>query len=131
VIAAMTFGRSTPPARPLSLPHHRNGWPMGDADTLDQSDLLPIATFDQGTERMGAGAMSEPIDSYFTWVEDGRDGREDIIAAIVPGVPSGEPTPLQDRWYEFVSKLRPLAEQHAKASGHKARLWSGSSRSGA
>ena len=44
------------------------------------------------------------------------------IATIVPGVPSGEPTPLQGGSHEFVSKLRPLAEQHAKVSGHKVRL---------
>ena len=66
--------------------------------------------------------MSEPIDNYFAWVEDGRDGREGIIATIIPGMPSGEPTPLQGGSYEFVFKLRPLAEQHAKVSGHKVRL---------
>ena len=66
--------------------------------------------------------MSEPIDNYFAWVEDGHDGREDIIATAVPGVPSGEPTSLQGRSYEFVLKLRPLAEQHAMVTGHKVRL---------
>jgi hypothetical protein len=55
--------------------------------------------------------VSEPIDNYFAWVEDGQDGREGIIATIVPGMPSGEPTPLQGGSYEFVFKLRPLAEK--------------------
>ena len=41
---------------------------------------------------------------------------------MVPGLPSGEPTQLQSGSYEFVSRLRPLAEQHAKVSGHKVRL---------
>ena len=66
--------------------------------------------------------MSAPIDNYFAWVEDGQDGREVIIATSIPGMPSGEPTPLQGSLYEFVFKLRPLAEQHAKVSGRKVRL---------
>jgi hypothetical protein len=31
--------------------------------------------------------LSDPIDTYFAWVEDDRDGREGIIATAVPGVP--------------------------------------------
>ena len=121
--------RSAPAITPAKASRHRS------QSTTQVRDLFLVAALIKEAKRsrcsktksgggsgVGGAALSEPIENYFAWVEDGGDGREGIIATVVPGVPSGEPTSLQGRSYEFVLKLRPLAEQHAMVSGHKVRL---------
>lgn len=58
------------------------------------------------------------IESYYAWVADGPDG-EYTVGAILPGmghVPLGSPKRL------VAENMRPLAESHRIASGHKVRF---------
>lgn len=66
-------------------------------------------------------APAQPYETW-AWVELDDDGREGVIAAVIPGLGFMGPAVLQSRFLARAESLEPLARQHARASRHKVRL---------
>lgn len=60
--------------------------------------------------------------TYYAWVEDGADGREGVLAMVLPFMPMPGPSPLMARTLPLAQRLRIFAERHAKETGRAVRL---------
>lgn len=66
--------------------------------------------------------MTPPDTDLYVWQEKGPDGRWGVIAAVIPFLPYKSATLLCARMRQGIEVLRPIAELHAKETGHPVRM---------
>jgi hypothetical protein len=62
------------------------------------------------------------MEAQFVWVEDGDDGREGTVGLVMPQRGLMQGMTLCARSYDIAMAMRPMAESHARATGHAVRL---------